>query len=485
MRRVLLVDLVLTLAACAEPDPLEVEVEILTHDQQPMAVDLLVRGAGDATVDVEHALDPGVRAQTLTHEDDEVHVRVRGLAPATEHELVVSVHADDGRATTPHVFAQTGAALPGFAAGFELAVADPDAVDPVFRMFDLTDQPESQTSGLFVVDPEGTTRWYLGRTLDVEGPSRIWTGAKLLADGTVVFLVDNTFVHVDELGEELARIPGSAMGFAYLHHDVIPLPDGHFVAIGNSFAEIDYAGEGTLLVAGDVLVEFTEAGDVVWTWDTFDHLDPQRRREGFDGGFPILHPETGEPAKDWTHANGVIYREQDDSLLLSLRHQDWLVSIDRASRAVNWRLGDEGDFWLAEGTWFFHQHSPQWQQDGSVLLYDNGVGNPTLPDEDERSRAVRYDLDEAQMEATQVWTDAPNAFAAPVAGDADTTPGGNVLVLDSSLFGDTGTFDDFYSNLREVDADGQTVWSLLTPVGRFAYRALVDTRLVGERLDEL
>jgi hypothetical protein len=44
------------------------------------------------------------------------------------------------------------------------------------------------------------------------------------------------------------------------------------------------------------------------------------------------------------------------------------------SRYRQHRLGarQRGDFTLESGTWFFHQHSPEWQPDGSLLPYDNG-----------------------------------------------------------------------------------------------------------------
>ena len=77
-------------------------------------------------------------------------------------------------------------------------------------------------------------------------------------------------------------------------------------------------------------------------------------------------------------------------------------NIDRATGDVLWRLGLDGDFALAGATdWFFHQHSPQWQPDGRLLLYDNAVGNPALPmGQTPHSRAKIFELDETTMTAT-------------------------------------------------------------------------------------
>jgi len=238
-------------------------------------------------------------------------------------------------------------------------------------------------------------------------------------------------------------------------------------------------------VAGDVIVEFTREGEIVWTWNAFDHLDPLRLRESSDAP-PIIDPATGEESLDWTHANGLIYEESTDTVLISFRHQDWILRIDRASSDVVWRLGDEGDFTLAESSrWFFHPHSPEWQDDGTLLLYDNGVGNLMPPAEGIRSRAVRFEVDDVAMTASVVWEDDEAPFVSPVAGDADRMPGGHLLVLDStivtSMDPDDPTQIEIETRLREVDesASPTRIWSIVTTTNQFAYRATAHARLPG------
>ena len=51
----------------------------------------------------------------------------------------------------------------------------------------------------------------------------------------------------------------------------------------------------------------------VWAWNEFNHLDIDRR--------PYSYP-------DWTHTNAVIYSKDDGNLIISMRHQNWLVKID-------------------------------------------------------------------------------------------------------------------------------------------------------------
>jgi hypothetical protein len=252
------------------------------------------------------------------------------------------------------------------------------------------------------------------------------------------------------------------------------------MALSQSFEEVEYADLGTILVVGDVLVEFTPDGEVVWTWDTFDHLDPQRRRANFED--PIIDPTTGESGSDWTHANGFVYDAETDTITLSMRHQDWIINIDRATGDVLWRLGDGGDFELADGDrWFFHQHSPDWQPDGSLLLFDNGNGNPEIPDLEVDSRAVRFTLDFDGMTAAVAWQDDEPMLQVPFAGDADLLPGGHLLVTDSSIFGPTG----MYSRVREIAVgnDPERIWSMNTPDSRWIYRTTAHSRLVGQPLE--
>lgn len=449
------------------------EPEVIRYERQPMVVDIRVPVVGDASapeLDITHLGDDGVRHSVEPGQQPGVlRARLRGLRPGEEHDVELGL----GDETKTLVF-ETHPALVGYVSGFEVST-DGDFESDVFRIFDTTNIPMASITRMFAVDGEGVTRFFLGDETMLTGPPSIRAGVKLREDGTLLYLFSDAIRIVDELGDEQFKVTAQALGVAGLHHDVIELENGHFLALSYTFRDIDYPSDGLMHVAGDMLVEVDPAGELVWQWDSFDHLDPLRVRDGFE--LTIPDPENGgELGQDWTHGNGVI--ERDGVYLLSLRHQDWMVAIDRADGEVQWRLGDEGDFTLQEGTWFFHPHSPQWQGDGRLLLYDNGVGNPDLPDGEETSRAVIYEVDEDAMSARQAWQDDGEPFVAPVAGDADRLPGGNLLVLDSSI----AALPNFRSRLRELDPDGDPmqVWSIESKFGTFIYRAIAATRLVGE-----
>ncbi|MEM9452839.1 MAG: aryl-sulfate sulfotransferase [Myxococcota bacterium] len=457
--------------------PLEVDVEVYTYPNQPMVVDLGF-SAPNLEVVIDHSTDPGIRTGPIPGLPDQTWVRVRGLSPATGHIVNWSVTDEQARTDEGDLLITTETPLPGFIPSFEIGGSG--AGYGGFVLFDLLGLTPDSPSSLFVVDTQGITRWYMERSDGVIGPGAVFAGAKLRPDGTLLYLRNFSIFVIDEMGVEQVNLSSQDLSLPGLHHEVIELPNGNFLALSYSFRDIEYPDLGTTYVAGDLIVEITPDGDVVWEWDAFDHLDPQRRRADFDE--PVFDPQTMTFASDWTHGNALLYDPDDDTVLICLRHQDWLVQIDRATGDVLWRLGDEGDFTLTAGLWPFHQHSPQWQDDGTLLLYDNGRGNPTLPDTFETSRAVRYAVDTEAMTVTQVWADDAEDFMAPIAGDADRLPDGSILVTDSSIDMDDG-FDVSYARVREIDerTSGTPQWSFTTELGTFIYRSTPTDLLPGEQ----
>ena len=155
------------------------------------------------------------------------------------------------------------------------------------------------------------------------------------------------------------------------HHDVAVLPNGHLILIVSIQRTFDnLVGLPSTKVTGDGIVDLDENKNPVWVWSAFDHLDVNRQ--------PFMFP-------DWTHTNSVLYSPDDGNLMLSMRHQNWIVKIDyqdgRGSGNILWKLGEGGDFKLEGGIdpnyWFYAQHAPVIVSPNSsgvfdLLLFDNG-----------------------------------------------------------------------------------------------------------------
>lgn len=230
-------------------------------------------------------------------------------------------------------------------------------------------------------------------------------------------------ITLDSLNAELAASGHGDIQLADLHHDIAILPDGHFVVMGSMLkAYSNLPGyPGTTTVLGDVLVDLDQNFKVSWVWSEFDHLDVNRhpitlpknahtqkaswlRREWSKlkhwvrkefhlhrrRRYPKAFPGFENAFPDWTHSNAVIYSPSDGDLLVSVRHQNWIVKIDyengKGSGKVLWRLGNEGDFKLVGGTapedWFYGEHepslvSPSMPGKFSITMMDNGYGRVT------------------------------------------------------------------------------------------------------------
>jgi hypothetical protein len=469
-----------------DPGPLLVgEPSIIHHPKQPMIVDVIVELDAPGTGTLSHSSDPGVRVFQLDPAPGEaattLHFRVRGLLPDASHGLTLELSSADGERTSSWTGElTTNPPLPGFIATFVIDNDDPSLVSDDLRLFDLSRLFSTEPSGMYLVDNQGRTRWYYGEDDDFTQLEDIWSAIALRPDGSLSFSRHYTSWIIDELGEVQMQVSGESLGYpGGTHHDLIELQNGNFMTIAYTFGDAYYEGEGTLHIAGDAIVEFTPSGQVVWAWDSFDHLDTQRRRDGFYIPQKIYDPVTDQDAYDWTHANGIVYDEAQGIVYICFRHQDWIVAIDHATGEILWRLGDEGDFELVgDEYWFFHQHSPQWQPDGSLLLYDNAVGNPERPDSQAHSRAVRYQLDYDAMTATKVWADDDPFFTSALAGDADLMSNGSILRLDSIVV-ERGVP---MARIHELDPTRtpNRVWSLHAPPQRFGYRAVPVTRWVGE-----
>ena len=464
----------------ADLDP---QIEFQLYEAQPMVVDVHLSvqiPLDDAAAEVSwsHQFDPGVQfVHVLSSEDELEHTfRIRGLAPETAHQVSVQVSANgqseslDGEFTTP-------TALPGFEPTVPVIGQSPNP--DIYRLFDWS-RLNGGACGIMLSDAEGQVRWYWGREF-VEGAQSVIEGVKLLDDGSVLFTVADRVTIRDELSNIVWQIAATDYDLAYFHHETLQLPNGNFMTLGREFGTFDYGAQGELVIAGDTILEFDADGVLVWTWSSLEHLDPMRVRAGFEPLIPsIFDPVSGDPAKDWTHANSIEYSPDEDTLLLSLRHQDWILKIDHVTGDVLWKLGDEGDFTLESGTWFFHQHAPQWQADGSLLLYDNASDNPYTPVEAWAARAVRYELDYTAMTATQVWEDDMPDFLSPAMGDVDVMPNGNYLVTDSFLGLEVG-IEAIHARIREIDpsASPQIQWTFATEPGRIMYRGVPVDRMVG------
>lgn len=256
------------------------------------------------------------------------------------------------------------------------------------------------------------------------------------------------------------------------HHDVEVLPNGHWVVIGNTIKSLTGlpGTTGATNVLGDVLVDLDTNLNPVWVWSEFDNLSPSRAPAGYP---------------DWTHTNAVIYDPSDGNLLVSSRHQSWLMKVNYNNGAgagnILWRLGYQGDFTLTNGTqpqdWFFGQHQPSIVSSTAgnltLALMDNGftrqspAGTCTgAPGAACYTTVPILQVNETAKTATISWRDSFPPADFSVWGGS-TTP-----LANGDLEFDLTNEPNTTSNVMEVTITNPptTVWSLTT-TGQNLYRA--------------
>lgn len=170
-----------------------------------------------------------------------------------------------------------------------------------------------------------------------------------------------------DLSNEL-QAQGYNITLSQFHHDLIPMPNGHWIVLANTFKSFaSVAGEtGPQIVLGDVAVDLDENLQPFWVWNEFDHLDVNRHPMGFP---------------DWTHTNAVVYSPTDHNLIISMRHQNWVLKVDyedgTGSGNILWHLGEGGDFKLVGGTdptdWNYAQHYPSLFTPNSSGVFSLGM----------------------------------------------------------------------------------------------------------------
>jgi arylsulfate sulfotransferase len=249
------------------------------------------------------------------------------------------------------------------------------------------------------------------------------------------------------------------------HHDFVQLPNGHLIVLGATQQTIS----GTL-VTGDVIIDLDENHNPVWLWNEFDHLDVNRR--------PYMFP-------DWTHTNAILYSADDGDLIISIRHQNWLVKVDyqngTGTGSILWHLGYQGDFTLVGGTdptdWFYAQHGPSFTTSNTtgnfgMAVFDNGDDRffpsgqvlCTGPSASCYSTVPLLTLDESAMTATLTFN--------PTAPTYSFFGGNNAVLANGNVeFCEAANPTELAGDVYEITQTStpQTVWHMKI-TGQYAYR---------------
>ena len=352
------------------------------------------------------------------------------------------------------------------------------------------------TSGVVVTDLSGNVLWNYNPNPGVSTPNQV----SILPNGHFLVsffgpgsnLPDPVMREIDLTGQTIwelnavqlnealavATCAGCNIAAIGIHHDFALLPNGHVILIAaESRVESGLSGfPDPTQVTGDVLIDLDENHKPVWVWSSFDHLDLNRHLMGLP---------------DWTHANSIVYSPDDKALIMSMRHQSWVVKIDyqdgQGSGNILWKLGYQGDFILKNGVepqdWFSLQHDaniPSSKSSGvfQLLLFDDG-GRRVLDSSGAtcgvtpcESRVPLFQLDETAKTATIEWVDKLAPAFSFFGGSARLLQNGNIEFDDCGLTVPGTGVPANSSTIMEVTKATplQTVWQMQV-TGQYAYRS--------------
>lgn len=348
----------------------------------------------------------------------------------------IAIRPDNGEET---VVEWSTDPLPADFPPIEVVVANPGAGG--FTLFDLYRWiPETDTGWgmIIIVDDQGRPVWWFRADHNIQDVGVSRRGSIIYGDGE-----DGGF-EIDWDGQVLEEWTSESVDGAPIHHEFHETVDDTLLFLTTEVMTLDdypdpQGGEEPITVhmVGDVAVEMTRDGEVLHSHSTFDFLDPYED-VGFDSFFSYwdwFYAEQYGATADWTHCNSIIHDPHDDTLILSSRHLEGLIKIDRQTGERIWFLSSMGDLsMVGDGTWLSHQHSPFVIGPNRYLIYDNG----NRPENGEPgSRAVVLEVDPEAMTVSQIWEyRGTETYVAPFVGDADLTPSGTVLITDGGLVGD-------------------------------------------------
>ena len=406
---------------------------------------------------------------------------ILGFRPGRRHVLEVTARNAAGKLSSTIPLEFETAPLPDYFPKLSVSVSNPEKMEPGVTLFALMrwpdeSEPDEEFGLAIAVDEAGEVVWYRRQDPMFEDPHRIANGNLISVVGynqiEEIDMLGNTVAHwhaskhPNPKADALVREASIPVAVETFHHDIQEMPSGNLLTLSTEMRSIeDYptavddinAAKASANVIGDVVVEFARDGSIVKEWKLMDLLDV--RRLGYDSLGPIwgewAYMDVEGGTRDWAHANSVSYVPETDSILVSLRHQEAVISFSRESGELNWILGTHdgwGERWKqyllepeGEFQWQFHQHAARPTASGSLILFDNGnyrafPQRPKSTVDESFSRVVEYMINAESKTVYQTWSYGGiegEFFYSPFISEADQLPStGNILITDGGRIRD-------------------------------------------------
>ena len=245
-------------------------------------------------------------------------------------------------------------------------------------------------------------------------------------------------------------------GYSVDEHELQVLADGTYFLIGDHSETVDLSryisgGSTSAGVTENCIQQFTPAGDLIFQWRAWDHLDVAGQQDVVTTTAP----------GDFSHMNAIDV-DTDGHILLSSRNLSEITKINQDTGEVIWRLGGTHNQFTYVNDPLGgqrNQHAIRVVATNHYTLFDNGNGHSP-----QMSRGVEYLLDPTNMTATLVWqypTTPTTSLFSYYMGNVQRLPNGNTLI--NWALGNL-------PKLTEVRPDGTKAYEMNWTDGFEAYR---------------
>ncbi len=407
-------------------------------------------------------------------------VPLYGFKPARTNWISVTVHdRHRNQASAGQPLAFVTDPLPTNFPNITVLASKPDQMEPGYTLF-RTGMKNDAFWYVMILDSAGEVVWYniAPTTVDV----------RRLDNGDLFMPWTTNFFEINLLGQIVHSwvVPPT---LPINLHDGVPTDHGTILYLSNSSEVVtNYPSSMTVSNAPKITatVRFEKTVEISQTnssllnvWTPINFLDPRR----------ISYLIVNSGGWDSEHCNAIIEDPRDNTLIVSMRHQNAVIKFRRDTGQIKWILGPH-DGWGPQwqpylltpvGTpffWQYGQHAPIITASGTLIMHDNGNFRampfaPSMAASNSYTRAVEYSINEQTMEVSQVWeygqTNSQDVIFNDHEGNAEPEPiTGNVLVDFAALsylngntpsaFGATA----YMTRITEVthDADPQVVFDL-------------------------
>lgn len=216
---------------------------------------------------------------------------------------------------------------------------------------------------------------------------------------------------------------------------------------------------GQKIKVAAAIIQEVRDGQVIFEWDS-THYPEFYKNTGIYSAYDSESPDW----YDYMHINSICIDPKDQNLIVSFRHQNQIVKLDRSQGTILWRLGGKNsDFVLTPEQQFSHQHHAELLPDGQLQIFDN-ANPPDGSGGTGQTKVMRFKLDEAahQVLDFKSWQPLPQQYAYAM-GSAQLLGNGNILAGWGA--------NQKNSDITEIDAQGQVLYDLSFDETVYSYRA--------------